>query len=148
MCKIEINGVKITLTEEQLKAIDYQRNNKIDIFSVTTYKDVCKYLKEKELTFKDFAKFSGSIEDNEKLLAFAKIKQLEKFFNQDWIKDWSNKSQYKWYPYFTINVSGCLVFLDCTYYSDSCIGQVGFYQSKEVTKHIGTYFVDIYEKLK
>lgn len=102
-----------------------------DLFSITTYSEVCKELKEKEET-----------------CPYKKVKQLEKLFNQGWIKDWINKDQYKYYPYFTINEFGRLVFRGSGYGYASFGGEVGFYKDKQTSDHIGKNFISIYEEIK
>lgn len=132
--------------EEQKKLINkYFKLENQDKLSVTTYKEVCKRLKIKELSIKDFAQFG---EDALKQLAFHQIKNLERFFNGDWIADWKNQSQYKYYPYFTLNSSGGLVFLgsDCVYFY--FLGRVGYYKDPKTSDHVGKNFKDIYENLK
>ncbi|MDX7784758.1 hypothetical protein SJR90_20775, partial [Aeromonas caviae] len=50
-----------------------------DLFSITTYTEVCKELKEKEET-----------------CPYKMIKQVEKLFNGEWKKDWNDRNQPKW----------------------------------------------------
>lgn len=117
-----------------------------DLFSVTTYKEVCNRLKIKELTIKDFTSFG---EDALQMFTFHRIKNLERFFNGSWKANWANKSQSKWYPYFTVNnSSGALFFGGCYYDVDGFCGSVGYYKDEKTAKHIGTNFIDIYEDLK
>ena len=135
----ELQILKIQV--EKLEAII---NKPKDIFDIKTYSDVCKELNEKELTLEDFEIFEGY---SEKLLAFAKIKQLEKYFNQGWTPNWQNKDEYKWYPYFEFTVSGgfglsVVIFLFwCSY------AVVGFYRTKKIANHIGINFSNIYKEL-
>ncbi len=115
-----------------------------DLFSITTYSEVCKRLKIKELTIKDFKKFG---EDALKMLGFHKIKNLERLFNGNWVKDWKNQSQYKYYPYFTINSSGGLVFFGSYAGYVVCYGPVGYYKDSKTSDHIGKNFKDVYENI-
>jgi hypothetical protein len=39
-------------------------------------------------------------------LAFEKMKVLTKAYNGDWMPDYYNTNQYKWYPYFSVLSSG------------------------------------------
>ncbi len=52
MCKININGVNITLTEHQLEEIDKQRNKKDINERITTIQDVFNELREDYSIFK------------------------------------------------------------------------------------------------
>lgn len=85
-----------------------------ELFSITTYKEVCKRLKIKELTIKDFVQFE---EDALKMFCFHRIKNLERLFNGTWKANWKDKSQYKYYPYFEVNSSGGLGFYGSYYHS-------------------------------
>jgi hypothetical protein len=130
---------------DALKALINKEEN-IDLFSINTYGEVCKALKEKSYSIKDFEYVCE--EDREKLLAFTQLKQIERLFNQDWIRDWSNESQYKYYPYFTVNSSGGLVFFGSYYSLSSSDGEVGFFKDQKTSDYIGRTFINIYEKLK
>jgi len=122
------------------------KEDSLDLFSITTYGEVCKALKEKSYSLKDFE--WADEEDAEKLLAFAQLKQIERLYNENWIKDWSNKNQYKYYPYFTLNGSGGLVFYFSSSYHYTCSGQVGFFKDQKTSDYVGKTFISIYEKLK
>ena len=140
--QIEVQGVKITLTDDQLKQIKLQTEE--DIFTANTYSKVCTRLKEKEYTLRDFSSFTKS--DQPKLLAFAKIKQLERYFNQNWTVNWKNTNQYKYRPYFESRGSG-LVFdgsIDCLWNFNAA---VGFFKDKETSDFVGKTFIDIYKDL-
>ncbi len=113
---------------------------------VKNYSGLCKEFEIKELKEKDFLFLPK--EQRSKALAFHQIKTLEKIFNGDWIPNWSNYSEYKWYPYFNVNSSGGLVFFGSGIYGAGFDERVGFYKSEEISDFIGTHFVDIYEKLK
>lgn len=114
----------------------------IDIFKVTTYEEVCKKLKENQINMIHFAM---DIKDRAKLVRLAKLEQVERFFNQGWIPDWSNTSQPKFYPYFNWNkVPGSLVFASSVCSFGGFAAGVAFYQSEEISNHIGKYFSDLY----
>lgn len=118
---------------------EYQKD---DSFSIKTYKEVCKELKIKELTLKDFKQFG---KDASKMLSFHKIKNLERLFNGNWKADWNNSSQYKYYPYFTKSSgSGWSVGSVASYCVYWFGGSVGFYLDEKTALHIGNNFKDIY----
>ena len=101
-----------------------------DLFSIVTYSEVCKELKEKEKT-----------------CPYKKIKQIEKLFNGEWKKDWLDRNQQKWYPWFEYKAGRGLVF-DASVYHDYCSsGQVAFYKDKLTSDHIGKNFLDIYKEI-
>lgn len=132
---IEINGVKITLTQEQLQEIAKQTQQ--DIFTATTYSEVCKRLGEKELQLSDFG-FTNNA-DTRKILSFVRIKQLERYFNQSWIPDWSNSSEDKYYLWYKVKNSSW-VFGGVNYHNYCSGTAVGFYKTEKIAKHIQTYF--------
>ena len=119
-----IQEMKSALADEKQKKIF----NKL-------FKDLCKKLGEKEFTLKDFP--------NKRILACAKIDQIQRFFNNKWKPDFGNSNQNKYYPYFKIS-SGGLV-LDSVYVNDwFCFGQVAYYKSLEIAEHVGKSFNIIY----
>lgn len=128
-----ISEMKSACTSEQLPVFlkifkSYLPENLFD--KIKTYQDVCDAIGE----------------DNQKS-PYDKIKQIEKLFNETWKKNWKNKSQKKWYPYYTINDSGRLVFdsLHCRYVS--FVGEVAFFKDQETANFVGKQFIDIYQEL-
>lgn len=100
-----------------------------DLFEFDTYAKVCKGLKEKELQLKDFYSKKSWVQ--------AKIQQLEKFFNQGWKPNWKDKSEHKWYPYFSIGDSGELVFSGSNFFCVYFYGFAGFYKDEKTANFIG-----------
>ena len=139
---IEINGVKITLTKEQLQEIAKQTQE--DIFTATTYSEVCKRLEEKELQLSDFG-FTNNA-DIRKILSFARIKQLERYFNQGWALDWTNQSERKYYLWYEFKNSGWVFngVYGLSYISGT---EVGFYKTEEIANHVQKYFNSEYLNL-
>ncbi len=130
---------------DQLKVFKtiFKEYQKEDLFSIKTYKEVCKKLKIKELTEKDFKQFG---EDSKKMLAFHKIKNLERVFNEKWVANWSNTSQYRYYPYFYYK-NGSLVdgsVVGCCSDPDRFYGGVAFYKDSKTAVFVGEHFKDIY----
>jgi hypothetical protein len=141
-----ISEMRKACTKDQLPIFNkIFKDNKVDVLSVKTYSEVCKHLKEKEYTLEDFKMFDSK--DATRLLAKLKIQQLEKFFNQGWTPNWKNQSEYKYYPYFSINSSGGLVFLSYGYFDSGFAGRAGFFKSSEIATHVGKNFIDIYNDL-
>jgi len=99
-----------------------------DLFSIKTYSDVCSELKELE-----------------EVCPYKKIKQIEKLFNGDWKKDWNNKNQQKWYPYYTVENNNLVFFGSFSCYIFS--GQGGFYKDQKTSHHIGKNFISVYKEI-
>lgn len=135
----EIENLLNSLKEYKIESknvIEEKINNTVNLTeeflleNIKTYKDVCHYLNEPLET-----------------LPYFQIKQIEKLFNGNWIKDFS-KDQKNWYPYFVYNkVSGCLGFYYSICSTSTSGGQVAFYKSKEISDFVGKIFIDIYNKL-
>lgn len=98
---------------------------------------------ERELLREDDFRFLPE-DQIKKMLAFHKIKNIEKLLNGNWKADFNDSSQRKWYPYFE-KVSGEAWRLHCCdfrYFSSD--GQVAFYETEEKARFVGTKFLDIY----
>jgi len=137
---------KIKILEKELKNLKEIVEKPEDIFTAITYPEVCKRLGEKEITLKDFKQFDEDL--SKKLLNTAIINQLVKYFNQGWKPNWKDTDEYKWYPYYTLNNKGGLVFYHSFVYHSRFCGSVGLFKTKEICDFIGKTFIDIYEKIK
>lgn len=135
---------KLKLQVEKLEAII---NKPTDIFTIKTYSDVCKELGESEFTEADFENVGEDY--SRKLLAFARIKQIEKYFKQRWIPAGENKADHEFYPLFKVSKPNTYVFR-ITY--SRCAGvhsgaEVACYKSGVIADHVATNFLDIYKDL-
>ena len=121
---------RVDALEKRLNKLRDEINKPIDLFKkIKTYSDVCVEL---------------GVEESD--CPYQKIKHIEKLFNGDWKKDWSNVSQKKWYPYFEYKYSG-LVFGGCRYGYIHFGGGVGFYKDEETAQFVGKTFVNIYQEI-
>lgn len=115
---------------KELDSFKKQKIQNINLFSITTYSEVCKILNEKE-----------------EILPYLKIKQIQKLYNGDWKIDWSNINQKKYYSYFNLNASrglvGFTVSIYCLTYS---LGQVAFYKDEKTSNYVGKIFYSIYKE--
>lgn len=114
-----------------------------DLFTISKYSQVCKRLKVKELTIKDFA-FLPTKQEQLKALATHQIGNIERLFNGDWTKDWSNRNQSKYYIWFEKSASGWVV----SAVGDDCYcasyAVVGYYFDSKTARYCGETFIDIY----
>lgn len=135
---------KLKLQVEKLEAII---NTPTDMFTIKTYSDVCKELGESEFTEADFENVGEDY--SRKLLAFARIKQIEKYFKQRWIPAVENKANHEFYPLFKVSKSNRIVF-NIVY--SRCAGahsgaEVACYKSGAIADHVAANFLDIYKDL-
>ncbi len=136
---------KIAQYKKEIIKLEEIINKKDTLFDVVKdYTTFCKAVKIKELSVKDF-KF---LPEDEQVKAFNyhKIKNIEKYFNGTWVKDWNNSSQPKYYPYFNYTSQG-LVFADSTYDHCDYYGRVAFFKDKQTSDFVGKTFPDIYKEL-
>jgi hypothetical protein len=140
-----LETMRLACNDKQIKVFNKvfktYLEEKVSIFDTITYSQVCKNLKERELTEDDFKNLPTYM--IRKALAQAQIQQVEKFFNGDWIKDWNNGSQPKWYPYFEKRSGGWVFCLSSCCY-DVSSGLVGFYKDQATSDHVGKHFLHLY----
>jgi len=79
--------------------------------------------------------------------AYKKLKVIIKAINEGWIPDWSNRDQYKYYPWFEVLSSG-FGFSDSDYDYASTFTAVGSrlcFESREKSDYAAKQFIDIYK---
>lgn len=114
------------------------------INTIKTYEDVCKELGEYELIRSDFDSIPSEYRD--KALNYCKLQQILRLFNGDWVADWNNLNQYKYYPWFEKRSGGW--FFDSSGVRGSGAGGVlGVYRTQDISDHCGKAFIDIYISL-
>lgn len=125
---------KLDKLKEEIKKCD-----EIDLFSITTYKEVCKVLNEKELTLCDFKEFSEKL--SKKLLATARIEQLERLYNQNWVKNYNDKNQYKYRPYFEFTNNNWRFDFSVDYFW-YVYSVVGVFKDEKTSNYVGKTFLN------
>lgn len=96
-----------------------------------------------ELVERSYTKSLDKVLDK-KVEAFIAIKNIEKLFcGNDWVKDWTNNRQYKYYPYFERASRGWR-FIGSISCSDCSCGEVAFYPSAEISDFVGKLFIEYY----
>lgn len=135
MNKIQAKEKLLKLDKEREKFLEII-NKPVDLFEeVDNYSDVCEILGIEEKKESDF----NSLQE----YLYHQIKNIEKLFNGNWIPDWSNPNQAKFYPYFYYKGSR-LVFgssgVDCY----SFHGQVAYFRDRKTSDFIGQKFAYIY----
>lgn len=133
--KIDVNGVSIILTPEQLKQIDAQRNKSIN--DINSYLDACEILSESSNT---------KASPLEQLLTIIKAANYLDNGNIIWKQDWKNK-EYGYIPYFEFSGSGWVAFgVDFHFYYSDAPG--GLYYKKESTAELfQKRFINLYNQV-
>ena len=81
-------------------------------------------------------------------LAYKKLKVIVRAINDGWVPDWSNRDQYKYYPWFEVLSSG-FGFSDSDYdctYTDAYVGSRLCFESREKSDYAASQFVDLYKQ--
>lgn len=132
--------VEIDLTDEQVKFVK-QKSTKVTE-RVKTFEDA---LNELSIDADDFEESCENLEPDE--IAYKKIKIIVKALNEGWTPDYSNSSEYKYYPYFLYNKESGFGF-DVSFcdfsYTDMGAGVRLVYKSCELSDYAGKQFNDIY----
>ena len=107
-----------------------------------TIKDVLQYHGQTE---KQFNQNCNSLSKDEK--AYRLLKMIASALNEGWIPDWSNYSEFKYFPWFDMDTSSASGF---AYYgcddwcSNSNVGSRLCFKSRDLAKYAGQQFEEIY----
>ena len=146
MCKIDINGVKITLTKKQLAQIDQQRANKpITIDDINSIEDAEKVLEEQpfhlKYTKENFCRHKDWVNYQLETLA----KAINFIYNGR--KEWKLKiGNNFYYPYFRFS-SGGWVCGGCLYDFDFSVGVFAFFPLGKLAENFGKKFIHLYREI-
>ena len=113
---------------------------------IKTFDDACKVLNLDATIIPDFLLFPES--DREAMIAHAKLIIIAKAINGDWIPDWKDWNQYKYYPWFEMGSPSGVGFSFRVFGNWSTASYVGSrlcFKSSDLAKHAGNLFLDIYK---
>jgi len=113
--------------------------------SIKTFDDACRAIGTTEKEFNE--KFSTLGLDID-TFNYEKIKVVAKSINNGWVPDWSNRNQYKYYPWFEVLSSG-FGFSSTTYdytAASTTVGSRLCFESSEQAKYAGTQFTAEYKQ--
>jgi hypothetical protein len=143
--EIEIEGVTITLTKEQLAVIDKQRQKQKPVTErITNFQDVLDELgiDESNLPYKGSKSNLTVLE--KQLNAAWKINKIAEVYNEGTVLDWENSNQYKYLPYkYWFGGSWSVGFGGWFAAAFSSVGL--FFKSRDLAKDAYNKFKDIYE---
>jgi len=136
----KINELKATIME-----LEKVVNAPADLFKIgADYPSICRALKEYEVKSEHFSNLFTP-EEIEFHVAVAQLKQVQKFFNEDWILDWTDHDQQKWYPYHENDKKGGLVFYHSAYGSYFSDGQVAYFKDQKTSDFVGKNYAHLYK---
>jgi hypothetical protein len=119
----------------------------MDYTEIKTFEDACTALKLDATTvIPDFSLFPEA--DKLAMIAHAKLVLIAKAFTGDWVPDWSDWSQYKYFPWFEMgSPSGGGFSSDgCDFWTSySHVGSRLCFPTREMAKYAGKQFEDLYK---
>jgi hypothetical protein len=113
---------------------------------IKTFDDACKVLNLETTIIPDFSLFPK--EEQEAMQAHTKLIIIAKAINGDWIPDWTNSDEYKYYPWFEMGSSSGVGFSfgDCDdWFTNSIVGSRLCFETREKAKYAGKQFEDLYK---
>jgi hypothetical protein len=135
---INVNGVNITLTKEQLQEIERQLKETKTVEDINSYEDACEVL-ELEVNLNATA--------TEKILTIVKAVN---FIDNDckiWKPNFLDTNEYKWFPYFKMTFSGW-VFYDDYYFNfgNASVGSGFYFKKQSSVSLIANKFIALYNE--
>ena len=153
--EIDINGVKITLTKEQLSEIARQ-TNKIKFFKdIRTLEDAYEVLGDIATRYRFLLVKMKELGVDEDTIAHTELKVIIKAVNlcEDgklWVPDWDNTNEAKWHIWFNMLRGFSFVYASAGDYWDNANSIVGSHlclKTKDRAEHMGTTFLPYYKRL-
>jgi hypothetical protein len=114
---------------------------------IKTFEDACvKENLDPNTVIPDFSLFPEK--DRQAMIDHAKLIIINKAINEDWIPDWLNYNQTKYYPWFEMGSSSGVGF-SCDDYVDwstsSNVGSRLCFESREKAIYAGKTFIELYK---
>ncbi|MCX6282376.1 MAG: hypothetical protein NTU51_10475 [Bacteroidetes bacterium] len=107
---------------------------------IKSFEDACVELKTTE---ESVIKNYDTVDE----VAYRKLKLIAKALNEGWEPDWSNSSEYKWWPYFVWSSGSGFDFSLSYYHCDFANATVGSrlcFKTKELAQYAGIQFIELY----
>jgi len=126
---------------EVLKGLTSKINLPFDYKSIKTFEDACERL---GIDSDDVYNINVDTKDE---IAYKKLKVIYKAINNEWVPDFTDSNQKKWYPYFRVLSSGVAssVAVYCYDFADTYVGVRLCTYSENVAIYIGRTFTTEYE---
>lgn len=114
---------------------------------IKTFEDACiKENLDPNTVIPDFSLFPEN--DRQAMIAHAKLIIIAKAINGDWVPDWTDSAQWKYYPWFIMGSSSGVGFSfgDYVYWhATSIVGSRLCFENREKAKYVGTQFQELYK---
>jgi hypothetical protein len=114
---------------------------------IKTFEDACKVINlDATKVIPNFSLFPES--DREAMIAHAKLVVIAKAINGDWVPDWNNWNQYKYYPWFEMGSpsgGGFSYYVYVDWATTSSVGSRLCFQTRDMAKYVGKQFEDLYK---
>jgi len=123
--------------------------NKKEFKQITSFEDACKILGI-DTTLPDVSTFPQEMK--KQIIAFYKLSIIGKAISQEWVADFTNHDQYKWFPVFYIKKSkSALGGVAARYSSYALLGPANSsyvsrlcYETEEISDYIAEAFQDLW----
>lgn len=123
-------------------------------FALENFPELGANIQDRVTTFDEACKVLGIVfipptESTPDEVAYMMLKIIARALNEGWTPDWSNSSEYKYYPWFKMSSPGSgFSYLVCDGdYSISFVGSRLCFKSRELAIYAGKQFTAIYEKM-
>jgi len=114
---------------------------------IKTFEDACQVLSLDPTTIiPDFSLFPES--DVQAMIAHAKLIIIAKAINGDWVPDWTNWDQYKYYPWFEMGSpsgGGFSCYVYDGWSAGSVVGSRLCFETRDQAKYVGKQFEELYK---
>lgn len=114
---------------------------------IKTFEDACiKENLDPNTVIPDFSLFPEN--DRQAMIAHAKLIIIAKAINGDWVPDWTDSNQWKYFPWFEMGSSSGVGF-SCggcdNWLTLSLVGSRLCFENREKAKYVGTQFQELYK---
>lgn len=111
---------------------------------VKTFEDACAIVEPLE-NLLILSNYKGADRDMIAVQAFAKLTIIARALNEGWAPDWTNGSQYKWFPYFKYEAGfGFSATFYDSWLTHSTVGSRLCFKSEELAEYAAKQFQAIY----
>lgn len=137
--------------EDAVTVFDFFTEEVEDAPRVTSYEEACERVGVEPLTEERIK----ALELRPDEVARKKLEVITAALNEGWSPDWNNTNEYKYYPYFYIELRkhGAYAGLSCTAtdnaasYANAAIGSRLCFHDYETAHYAGKTFTELYEQL-